>query len=74
MPNLEFVFRFGYRVTQRFNQVPQLIETTVNIADDVERAVFGFFVVPEYMPLDDDIVDVFNAIEDMDMGKAFEFA
>lgn len=39
-------------VAKLVQQQPQLVEATVDIADDVEGAGFGFLVVPERLPLD----------------------
>src|ERR1700730_3023067 len=38
------------RIAQLTQQFQRLIETTVNVADNVERSAFGPFVVPERLP------------------------
>src|SRR5262245_13673398 len=61
----------GNDVAQQLQQRQQLIVTAVDIADDVERAVFVAFVGPQRPALDDDTFDVLDRAEDVNVAEAF---
>jgi hypothetical protein len=45
----------------------------VNIADDIEGAMFVFFVIPEWFTGDFDGGDLVEGIEDINFAKSFAF-
>jgi hypothetical protein len=57
---LEVTIDFRDLVSELSEQHPQLIETTVDIADDIEWPMLVLAIVPERLPLDDDGINLFR--------------
>src|SRR5690348_1011178 len=58
-------------IAQLLEQGFKLVAATVNVADDVERAMFLPPVVPEWHPLNCSCFDLLGSFEHEDMPKAF---
>ena len=58
-------------VTQLRQQLDQLIEAPMHIADEVERAVLVLQVVPERLPDEFNRLDFRQRPEHMNMAKSF---
>ena len=54
-------------------QIDELIKAAMDIADDVERAVFVLQVVPQRLTLDFCRVNLFGRMQHMDSAKTFTF-
>jgi hypothetical protein len=62
------------RVVEFSQQFDQLIEVAMNLADNIERPVLGFLLVPKRLTLDRDGIDFFwtREFEDVtDPGTCF---
>jgi hypothetical protein len=66
---MEIAWIFG--IAELFQQLQQLVKAAMNIANDVERALFMFQVVPERLTDDLCRVDFFNGGKSKYMAEAF---
>jgi hypothetical protein len=60
-------------VAEASEETEQLVVAAVDVADDIEGAVFVLAVVPEGLALDGSALDLFGRGEDMDVAEAFAF-
>ena len=58
-------------VSELVEERAKLVEASVHVADDVERAVLVPAVVPERVALDDRRVDRLDRLEDVDVAESF---
>ena len=62
-----------FDVSQLRQERVQFVETSVNVADDVEWTMIEFAIVPEWLAFDDDGVDFVRSREFVNVPEAFAF-
>ena len=62
-----------HRVAELRQKLDKLVAAAMNVADDVEGAVFGLLVIPEWVTFDGYGVHFLGACEHEDVADAFAF-
>ena len=62
-----------YRIAKLLQQIDKLIEATMHIADDVERPVFMFQIVPKRLADDLGSINFLGRAQEMHMPETFSF-